>query len=300
MFEDIVGNQKTKEILKRTIRTNRASHSYMFLGIEGIGKKLLAKEFAKAILCLDDSKTEKASYCDECKSCIEFSSNNNPDFIYLEPEETKIKIDQIRSMQMKVAEKPIISRNKVYIIDDADTMTNEAQNCLLKTLEEPPEYVTIILIGKNEENFLTTIKSRCTKVYFDKISNENLKTYLLKNNISDISEDLLEMADGSIKKALEINENRESYYSLENIMNNIDKCDIIEILNLAGELYKSKETIYSILENINIIALKKSRANPKFAGCIKVVEETKKRLRANSNYDMCIDNLLFDMWREVN
>ena len=300
MFEDIVGNQKTKEILKRTIISNRASHSYMFLGIEGIGKKFFAKEFAKAILCLDGSKRENASYCNICKSCIEFSSSNNPDFIYLEPEDTKIKIDQIRNMQMKVAEKPIISKNKVYIIDNADTMTNEAQNCLLKTLEEPPEYVTIILIGKNEENFLTTIKSRCTKVYFDKISNDELKTYLSKNNITDISEDLLEMADGSIRKALEINENKESYYLLENIMNNIDKCDIIEILNKASELYKSKETIYLILENINIIAIKKSRRNHKFASCIKVVEETKKRLRANSNYDMCIDNLLFDMWREVN
>ena len=300
MFEDIIGNQKTKEILKKAILSSRASHSYMFLGIEGIGKKLISQEFAKAILCMDSSKTETASYCDKCKSCIEFSSNNNPDFIYIEPEETKIKIDQIRNMQIKVAEKPIISQNKVYIINDADTMTNEAQNCLLKTLEEPPEYVTIILIGKNEENFLTTIKSRCTKIYFDKISNEDLKNYLIKNNISDISEDLLEIADGSIKKALEISENKESYYSIENIMNNIEKCDIIEILNLAVELYKSKETIYSILENINVIALKKSRTNPKFARCIKVVEETKKRLKANSNYDMCIDNLLFGMWREVN
>lgn len=300
MFEEIIGNKKTKEILKRAITSNRASHSYMFLGIEGIGKKLIAKEFVKAILCLDDRKNEKASYCNKCKSCIEFSSNNNPDFIYIEPEETKIKIDQIRNMQMKVAEKPIISSSKVYIIDDADTMTNEAQNCLLKTLEEPPEYVTIILIGKNEENFLTTIKSRCTKIYFDKISNEDLKKYILNNNISGIQEDLLNMADGSIKKLLEINENKESYYLLEKIMNNIDKCDIIEILNLSVELYKSKETIYSILENINIIALKKSKINPKFARCIKVVEDTKKRLRANSNYDMCIDNLLFDMWREVN
>lgn len=299
MFEDIIGNEKTKEILKRTITLNRASHSYMFLGPEGIGKKLFAKEFAKTILCLDNNKAQESSYCNICKSCIEFSSNNNPDFIFIEPEETKIKIDQIRNMQTKVAEKPIISQNKVYIIDDADTMTNEAQNCLLKTLEEPPEYVTIILIGKNEENFLTTIRSRCTKIHFDTISNDKLKEYLLKNNV-DISEDLLEMADGSIKKALEISENKESYYSIENIMNSIDKCDIIEILNLAGELYKSKETIFSILENINIIALKKSRLNAKFAGCIKVVEETRKRLKANSNYDMCIDNLLFDMWREVN
>jgi len=300
LFKDIIGNEKTKEILKRTIISNRASHSYMFLGIEGIGKKLIAKEFAKAILCLDSNKKEKGSYCDKCKSCIEFSSSNNPDFIYLEPEETKIKIDQIRNMQLKVAEKPIISQSKVYVIDDADTMTNEAQNCLLKTLEEPPEYVTIILIGKNEEHFLTTIKSRCTKIYFDKISNEELSNYLANNDILNISQELLELADGSIKKTLDISENQESYYSIEKIMNNLDKCDIIEILNLATELYKAKETIHSILENINIIALKKSRVNYKFAGCIKVVEETKKRLKANSNYDMCIDNLLFDMWREVN
>lgn len=300
MFEDIIGNQKTKEILKRTIISNKASHSYMFLGTEGIGKKLIAKEFAKAILCLSSDKQEPGSYCGICKSCIEFNSSNNPDFIYIEPEENKIKIDQIRSMQTKVAEKPIISQNKVYIINDADTMTNEAQNCLLKTLEEPPEYVTIILIGKTEENFLTTIRSRCAKIHFDKISNEDLKTYLINNEITDISEDLLQMADGSIKKALEINENKESYYSLEKIMNNIDKCDIIEILNLSAELYKSKETINSILENISIIALRQSRQNAKFARCIKIVEETKSRLRANSNYDMCIDNLLFGMWREVN
>jgi len=300
LFEDIIGNQKTKEILRKSIILNRISHSYMFLGQVGIGKKLFSKELAKAILCLDNTKLEIGSYCNKCKSCIEFDSNNNPDFICIEPEESKIKIEQIRNMQLKVSEKPIISQNKIYIINDADTMTKEAQNCLLKTLEEPPEYVTIILIGKNEENFLTTIRSRCTKLHFDKITNEELKEYLERNNLLDISEELLEMADGSLKKAIEINENKESYYSLKNIMNNIDKCDIIEILNLASELYKSKETIYSILENINIIALKKARDNSKFSGCIKVVEETKKRLNANSNYDMCIDNLLFDMWREVN
>ncbi len=298
MFEDIIGNPKTKEILKGIIIANRVSHSYMFLGPEGIGKKLIAKDFAKAILCLEKSKT--IPICNKCKSCIEISSSNNPDFIYIEPDDNKIKVDQIRTMQMKVAEKPIISHKKVYIINDADKMTNEAQNCLLKTLEEPPDYITIILIGSNEENFLTTIKSRCTKIYFDKMSNENMKSYILKNKLLDISDDLIDMADGSIKKLQEINNNKETYYLLKNIINNIDKCDIIEILNLASELYKSKETIYSILENINVILLKKARKNAKFAGCIKVVEETKRRLKANSNYDMCIDNLLFDMWREVN
>ena len=139
MFEELIGNQKVKETLIKSIISNRISHSYMFLGIEGIGKALFAKEFAKAILCLKEGE-----YCDNCKSCIEFSTDNNPDYVYIEPEETKIKIDQIRNMQLKVAEKPIISNKKVYIINDAETMTPEAQNCLLKTLEEPPEYVTII------------------------------------------------------------------------------------------------------------------------------------------------------------
>lgn len=296
MFEDIVGNPKVKEILTKSIKLKKTSHSYMFIGIEGIGKKLFAKELAKAILCLNDGE-----YSDNCKSCIEFSSDNNPDFIYIEPEETKIKIDQIRNMQLKVAEKPIISNNKVYIIDDADTMTQEAQNCLLKTLEEPPEYVTIILIGSSENNFLTTIKSRCTKIYFEKISNEEIKQYLKKEFETDnIDEELLEIADGSIKRALEIKENRETYRMLEKIMEDIDSSDIIDVLNAGSELYKSKEIIFTILENINIIAMKKARTNAKYANCIKVVEDTKKRLKANSNYDMCIDNLLFNMWREVN
>lgn len=300
MFEDIIGNEKAKEILKRSIISNRTSHSYMFLGVEGIGKKLVSKEFAKSILCLENSKHETGMYCNKCKSCIEFTSSNNPDFIYIEPEENKIKIDQIRNMQLKVSEKPIISQNKVYIINDADTMTKEAQNCLLKTLEEPPEYVTIILIGTNEENFLATIRSRCTKLYFDKIQNNDIRKYLIQNNIEELPEDLLEMADGSIKKAIEISENKESYYSIEKIINNLENYDIIQILNLAEELYKSKEAIYSILENISIMLLKKSRTNAKFANCIKVVEDTKKRLKANSNYDMCIDNLLFGMWEEIN
>ena len=204
-------------------------------------------------------------------------------------------------MQLKVAEKPIISNNKVYIIDDADTMTQEAQNCLLKTLEEPPEYVTIILIGSSENNFLTTIKSRCTKIYFEKISNEEIKQYLKKEfETDDIDEELLEIADGSIKRAIEVKENRETYRMLEKIMEDIDNSDIIDVLNAASELYKSKEIIFTILENINIIAMKKARTNAKYANCIKVVEDTKKRLKANSNYDMCIDNLLFNMWREVN
>ena len=142
MFDEIIGNDRIKNQLKQAVDLNKTSHSYLFLGISGIGKKMIAKEFAKMILCENEKK-----YCNQCKSCIEFDSNNNPDFTLIEPDGASIKIDQIRQMQKKIIEAPIISKNKVYIIDDADLMTTEAQNCLLKTLEEPPEFVTIILIG---------------------------------------------------------------------------------------------------------------------------------------------------------
>ena len=140
-FTDLKLFHTYKTILKKALELNKTSHSYLFWGTEGIGKKLIAKEVAKRILCLEKNMQD----C-KCKSCIEFDSDNNPDFQLIEATDGKIKIDQIREMQRKIAEKPIISSQKVYLIDDADTMTVEAQNCLLKTLEEPPEYITIILI----------------------------------------------------------------------------------------------------------------------------------------------------------
>ena len=184
MFEKIVGNNQIKETLEKSIKQNKTSHSYLFIGIEGIGKKLFAIEFAKAILCLNEEK-----YCNKCKSCIEFDTNNNPDFSYIEPDGNSIKIEQIRNLQKRIQEKPVISNKKVYIINDAHLMTQEAQNCLLKTLEEPPEFATIVLIGSNETQFLPTIKSRCTIMHFNKIEKEELQKYLLENyGLNNISE----------------------------------------------------------------------------------------------------------------
>ena len=197
MFDKILGNDKIKSQLKQAVDLRKTSHSYLFLGTSGIGKKMIAKEFSKMILCESEEK-----YCNHCKSCIEFDSNNNPDFSLIEPDGTSIKIEQIRQIQKKIIEAPIISKNKVYIIDDANLMTTEAQNCLLKTLEEPPEFVTIILIGSKESSFLSTIKSRCTIIKFQEIENEEIKKYLSINyGINNISEEMLEIFGGSIGKA---------------------------------------------------------------------------------------------------
>ena len=87
MFNNIIGNEKIKEILTNSVKINKISHSYLFIGTEGIGKMLIAKEFAKMILCTDENK-----YCGKCKSCIEFDTNNNPDFKIIEPEGNMIVI----------------------------------------------------------------------------------------------------------------------------------------------------------------------------------------------------------------
>ena len=290
MFENILGNEKNKNILEKSINSNKVSHSYIFWGIEGIGKKLIAKEVAKRILCLEQQNNCK------CKSCIEFDSNNNPDFRLIEPNEGKVKIEQIREMQRKIAEKPIISNKKVYIIDNADTMTTEAQNCLLKTLEEPPEYITIILICSNEDNLLSTIKSRCTRMHFESINIEEIKKYINKNYPDEeISENIINLSQGSIGKIIKLNENKNIYENIEKIFLSMKNKDLIDIVQMSEEIYIAKDEISSILDYMNVILLKLSRKNIKYIKGIEIVEQTKKRLKANSNYDMCIDSLLFNM-----
>ena len=295
MFQDIIGNDKIKKELEDLVKQNKYSHSYLFVGISGIGKKLIAKEFSQMILCQGKEK-----YCKKCKSCIEFSSNNNPDFQEIRPDGNNIKIEQIREIQRKIIEQPIISNKKVYIIDDADQMTKEAQNCLLKTLEEPPEFANIILIGSNESNFLSTIKSRCTIIRFEAIPNAEVKQYLQKKyDLKEIPESIIEASMGSIGKSENIKDKQELYLAIDDILNNIEKKDLIDTLNKADIIYRSQEDKQEILEYMNIILLKKIKQNIKYLNCINIVEETKKRLKANSNYNMTIDNMIMNIWEEI-
>ena len=295
MFQDIIGNDKIKKELEDLVKQNKYSHSYLFVGISGIGKKLIAKEFSQMILCQGKEK-----YCKKCKSCIEFSSNNNPDFQEIRPDGNNIKIEQIREIQRKIIEQPIISNKKVYIIDDADQMTKEAQNCLLKTLEEPPEFANIILIGSNESNFLSTIKSRCTIIRFEAIPNAEVKQYLQKKyDLKEIPESIIEASMGSIGKSENIKDKQELYLAIDDILNNIEKKDLIDTLNKADIIYRSQEDKQEILEYMNIILLKKIKQNIKYLNCINIVEEAKKRLKANSNYNMTIDNMIMNIWEEI-
>ena len=138
-------------------------------------------------------------------------------------------------------------------------------------------------------------------LHFNQIEDFLLKKYLKENyQIKDITKNMLDLFQGSIGKAISLKDKQEQYYCLEEIIDKLNKNDLIDILKLAEILYKSKEDIFEILDYMNIILLKMAKQNYLYTNCIQIVENTKKRLKQNANYDMCIDNMLFNMWEEVN
>ncbi len=304
-FENLIGNSNVKALLTNAIETNNILHSYLFVGTDGIGKSLFAKEFANMILCTSDG----VKPCQKCKSCLEFAGESNPDFLQIEPEDGKtIKIEQIRYLQEKIAEKPVTSERKVYIINNCDLMTREASNALLKTLEEPPSYASIILIISNESKLLVTIKSRCTKIAFTPLSEEDIKTYLqneLDENIKaknvDMNDNMIIQCQGSIGRLLRILEEKETYAEIEKIITNLERTDITQIWQKSDVLYQSKDNILDLLDYMNVIFYEKLRSKQdiKYAKAVSIVEETKKRITANANYDMSIDNMLLKLCEEL-
>ena len=294
LANNIIGNTEVKEYLEKIVNSNNVLHSYLFLGTEGIGKKEIAKEFAKKILC-----STKEKEC-TCKSCLCFDSNNHPDLYVIDYDNQSIKIDEIRTLTEKVIEKPIISEKKVYIINNAETMTKEAQNCLLKTLEEPPEFVVIILISSNDNLILNTIKSRCMTIKFNNIDNELIKKYIDENlEYGELSENLLNYINGSIGKAIKLKDVKDKYTEIENYLKKVTSLDIVDFLYYGKVIY-DKENINDILNYIIVCLYSNSKDNVNYIYAIEHVNKCSLRLKANSNFDLCIDNMLMGIWEEMN
>ena len=297
-FSELIGNNKIKNMLIDSAKNGNIVHSYLFYGIEGIGKKLFAVEFSKMILCEAQEKP-----CDKCKSCVEFNSNNNPDFFFIEPEKNSLKIDQIRNMQKNILEKPINGTKKVYIINDADKMTKEAQNCLLKTLEEPQDFVVIILICSNENNILPTVKSRCTKIFFNQIEDSDISAFVKEKNTSiNFDENMLELCSGSIGKAINIIDKENILNDLKNIVHSVDKVDKISFFNYNDFFSNNKDNVDLLLEHMYVLLFKYINNENRY-NCINAmayVEEAKIKLSYSNNYDMTIDNMLIKIWEEFN
>ena len=304
-FNEIIGNKEAKELLIKTIKSKNLLNSYLFVGEEGIGKKEIAIEFARMILCEDDDFENDSS----CSSCIKFDSNNHPDFSLIESESNIISVDDIREIVDDVYQKPINSSRKIIVIDNAEYMNESAQNAFLKTLEDPPSYVTIILITSREDMLLNTILSRCTKIQFNRLSESEIEEYVDRNNdkFDNKVKNLISYANGSVGKLYAIQDNADFIEEMNNIIDmliNKKYSSKIDFMKANEKLYASKDNIYDILDFIIMILFKELKNNynlaDKVTNIIKNVELAKTKLKANCNFEMTIDDVLFKMWEEIN
>ncbi|MBR6688634.1 MAG: DNA polymerase III subunit delta' [Clostridia bacterium] len=262
MFEKIIGHNESKKILENDIVNGKVSHAYLFSGIEGIGKRELALEFAKELL-----NTEHLN------ACI--------DFKYIEKAEdsTVIKVEQIRkALADDVHIAPATCDRKVYIINDAHLMNEEAQNAILKTLEEPPSYVVIILVTHTEQQLLTTVMSRVKLVKFSKLDEPDLD--VLTDKITGKKLDVLkhEYANGSLKIALELLKDDNKYDKIKAVVDKITFKDKLGTMNALAEVSFKDEETFKYFEYIFL--------RNKMYSLVPIVEYAKNRMNENGNEDM--------------
>ena len=208
-FTNIVGHEDIIKHFKASMEMNRVGHAYIICGEEDSGKKSLATTFAKALQC----EEHKLDPCNTCKSCLQVESGNHPDIINVIHEKPKvITVDEIRTQVVNtVSIKPYSGRYKIYIIDDAQLMNVEAQNAILKTIEEPPEYVVILLLATTAEKFLPTIISRCVLLNLKPVKDEDIKDYIISHFgiDSNMAETCVGYAAGNLGKAIKLATNEE-------------------------------------------------------------------------------------------
>lgn len=208
-FQKIIGHEPQKKSLISCVENNHIAHAYLFSGPEGIGKKLIATEFAKLINCKDRQNDNFSKDCN-CISCSKIDKGVNPDVHIFEYQDVKtIKVNQIREDIEKVVYlSPYESEFKIFIIDNAERMNFNAQNAFLKTLEEPPKNSVIILISSLSDLIIPTVKSRCQIINFNKLETKEIESFLEANSDHNSEEIKLisRISDGSIGKALNIDD----------------------------------------------------------------------------------------------
>ena len=201
-FKDVVGHKNIIEYIQNAVNANKVSHAYILNGERGSGKKMLATLFAETLLC----EEQGSSPCNKCHSCKQTDSGNHPDVIWVQHEKPNtISVDDIRTqLNNDIEIKPYQGPYKIYIVPEADLMTTQAQNALLKTLEEPPEYAVIFLLTENAEKLLPTITSRCVMLKLRNIRDKLIRKYLMeKLEVPDYKADICTaFAQGNMGKAI--------------------------------------------------------------------------------------------------
>lgn len=320
-FRDVVGHQEIIEHLQNAISMDKVSHAYLFGGESGSGKKLLASLFAMTLQC----EQHGVEPCMECSSCRKAASKNHPDIIHITHEKPNtISIDEIREQLINDVEiRPYESPYKIYIIEEAQKMTLQAQNALLKTIEEPPAYAIILLLADNPDALLPTITSRCVQLNLKPVGTQMVKNYLMERmHIPDYQAEVdASLAQGNIGKAeriagspeyaevmenalklmrysdtMQLHEIVEAIRKLTEEKNNIeDYLDIFSVWFRDVLLFKATREVDTLVFKQEINSIRERAKKSSYEGLEKIIDAIGKarvRLKANVNFDLTME-LLF-------
>lgn len=318
-FNSIIGQEQMIEHFKSAIEMDKVSHAYIIQGDYDSGKKLMASVFAKALQC-EQKGTEP---CNHCTSCLQADTGNQPDIIYVSHEKpNSIGIHDVREqINGSIGIKPYSSDYKIYIVDEAEKMTAEAQNALLKTIEEPPAYAVIFLLTTNLGKLLPTILSRCVVLNIQPVKDELIKKHLLSLGVEERqAEFCTAFSMGNVGKAIRV-ATSEEFNEIKNdcvhMLKYAKDMQVYELIQAVKELTKYKLQIYDYLDFMlmwyrDVLLLKatgnansliyqeqyssiRDRGNQSsYEGIQKIIEEIEKakvRLRANVNFELTIELL---------
>ena len=320
-FRDIIGHEQIKEHLQNAITMDKISHAYIINGPDKSGKKMLAEAFAMALQC----ETGGTDGCMECHSCKQAMNHNQPDIIYVSHEKPNtISVDDIRSqVNNDIGIKPYSSKYKIYIVDEAEKMNVQAQNALLKTIEEPPAYAVILLLTTNADTFLPTILSRCVTLNIKVVPDEKIKKFLMKEyQIPDYQADVcVAFAQGNVGKAIQLavsSDFNELKAAVLQLMKRLDDIEIYEMgaaikqineYNLTINdffdlmmiwyrdilLFKATGDVNGLIFKDEVYDIKRQAEKSSYRGIENILEALHKaqiRLNANVNFDLVIELLL--------
>ena len=323
-YSDIIGHEDIVKHFKSSIELGKISHAYILNGEKGSGKKTLAAVVAKSLQC----ESGEADPCGTCKSCLQAESGNQPDIIWVTHEKPNvISVDEIRTQILNDIElKPYSSRYKIYIVPDAQLMNTQAQNAILKTLEEPPEYAIIMLLTNNVDKFLPTIISRCIVLNFRPVEPLHMVDYLV-NQIGIDREKArfcTDFAQGNLGKAVRLaispdyNEIKEDSLRLLRRIQDMDVDEIIQAVRNMGK-YKLDITDYidimttwfrdllmvkisnspnKLIFKDEFSVMKKQASHVSYEGLeeiLQALDKLKIRLEANVNFDIAMELMLLTM-----
>lgn len=330
-LDSVIGHQDVVWHLKSAVKLNKVSHAYIISGEKGSGKKTIAAAFAKTLQCECDNPEERP--CGRCHSCVQSESGNNPDIIWVGHEKTSsIGVDDVRKQLVNdIQIKPYSSRYKVYIVDEAEKLTPQAQNALLKTIEEPPAYGVIIFLTTNADLFLPTILSRCVTLNLKPVSSALIEKYLMDNyKIVDYQAKFAAaFSQGRLGRAISIataDDFNEFKDEVIHVLRYIDDMEITEVTAAIKDATKYKQTIedyidlmimwyrdvllYKSTNNANGIIFKddikyirKNAMERSYKGLdniITAMNKAKIRLAANVNFELAMELMLLTIKEKDN